>query len=171
MVTAVADWTSAPVPVWGSRSTALPRRPIGYLRSRRSGPETSSAASLTPSHSRANEYVTASLSRLTRDSALPPATVTRAREILQRTMTGDDLLPYLTADDDELHVHWIAGRASLELSIPPSGDIYVRVTNAAGSETYVDFVSRAPVAGLRRVIRQLTRVVEQGNPRWRQIFE
>lgn len=169
MGTQLAEWPIQP----DARNTKFgpqhsPQR-IGYFRMV-SSDSSDTPVPVTPTHNRAAEYVNLQLAQLVMNDNLPKATSARAREILVRAMRSDDLLPYLTADEDEVHAHWIAAHASLELSIPAVGDIYVRTTDDAGTETIVDFTPHAPMPILQSVIRRLTRTVELGNPRWRRLF-
>ncbi|KJK12831.1 hypothetical protein UB45_05840 [Terrabacter sp. 28] len=112
------------------------------------------------------------ISELLRSGELQRGTAIRFIRVIKQIQKQGLLFPRISADEDgEAIALWKAGRMSLEVSVPPEGNAYVRMTDAEGREQFMNFVSWLPIKELTRFLAQLTRRVEQVNPAWRTVFK
>lgn len=116
-------------------------------------------------------YIARCAKRLLSEGAITSGTALRALHGVVSLNSPMMVYPHISAADGEFSALWLAGKSTIELSIPEHGQIYVRTTDVEGVEELVGFFDTLPVAHLRTRLRRLTEYVEHANPNWLQVFE
>ena len=116
-------------------------------------------------------YAAARARELIAQGGLAPRTAVRALQTLAALAMPEAVFPHISAADGEFVALWLAGRSTIELSMPEDGEIYVRTTVADSTEDLLGFYGTIPVAALRARLRALSDAVENSNPNWRRVFE
>ena len=147
-------------------------RPVAHSWIVRKGPVHSSKGRLQEEslHNELSEYATRRLKRLLEDEQITPGTARRASVLLGAIAGRGSVFPHMSADDQDLTMLWLAGKATIEVVLSERGQIYVRCTDSRGHETTMGFFSTPPISRLRVQLGQLSRAVAAVNPRWRDIF-
>lgn len=123
-------------------------------------------------HNAGMEYAERRVAELLGQGAIRVSTAVRFMRALRRIQLPEYVFPHISADEEgEIIALWIAGKMTLEMSIPAEGDAYLRMTDSGGEERIVGFFPWLPVAEARNFLGHLTRVVTRSNPRWRSLFD
>jgi hypothetical protein len=95
----------------------------------------------------------------------------RSGRIIHRLMSRDSVPPTAMPEGDGgCSLYWVAGQATIEVSIETDGNFFWRVTDSDGAVRIVGDGPTPPLAALSAGVEAFTRKVGRLNPRWRENF-
>lgn len=108
---------------------------------------------------------------LTKAGLIEEPVASRSGKLIHRLMSRESVPPTAMPEGDGgCSLYWVAGQATIEVSVEADGNCFWRITDSDGGVLLVGDGPTPPLAALSAGVEAFTRQVGGLNPRWRENF-